>query len=513
MAKDDPTFTDAQITYLKTFEAQFRAHVLANSTTGDKATAEKAARGWKNDHTDELLVKIKSDFPYPAVWARSTSDPDVKRYIRRFFGNFLHGNLVRTGILQPTAVPTHNALFTAPRPSTGRELFEQESKDDVANLSKNLQAAAGGTLNPAGCYQTALATLWDGADDDSKAKFQDAAAEQAQKIDIPRNQTEFEKHIGGALDDLCGGGSLGHAEMVLFASFRDENDALTTFAIHGHSEKNQRSFEDFAPEFATFRAHWDTFSAETIPTRSRPDRAQWDSIPRNDSGSPLFPSIDFDNTTRSGLAQVTELFFRVCWDHAWPADAAYGVLPLTDIKERPDEFYDTERFDFHPRLGVPFHEMSLSHLSGIVEELIKLSATDDPPDRRPTTPANDTQHNSPPPPPESPPATPKALTPTPHPSPKVPKDTNPPPPPPPPATAEAVDGAVNSTKKRARKRKAESQLVPETAQDSSSSSGRAPRVRKTAAEASADRRQKALDDAARPKAKPGWEYIVRSPKK
>jgi hypothetical protein len=53
-------------------------------------------------------------------------------------------------------------------------------------LSKNLQAAAGGTLNPAGCYQTALGTLWDGADDDSKAKFQDAAAEQAQKIDIPR---------------------------------------------------------------------------------------------------------------------------------------------------------------------------------------------------------------------------------------------------------------------------------------------------------------------------------------
>ncbi|KAJ7238163.1 hypothetical protein C8J57DRAFT_1246582 [Mycena rebaudengoi] len=199
--------------------------------------------------------------------------------------------------------------------------------------------------------------------------------------------------------------------------------------------------------------------------------------------------------------------------------------------------------------------MSLSHLSGIVEELIKLSATDDlfifrskadilklrdtpkatnapaspetvgtnpktplphSPGRRSTTPVNDTQHNSPPPAPESRPVTPKALTPTPHSSPKVPQATNPLPPPLPPATAAAVDGAVDnsdSTKKRTRKRKAESQLVPETAQDSSSSSGRAPQVRKTAAEASADRRQKALDDAGRPKAKPGWAYVARSPKK
>ncbi|KAJ7212370.1 hypothetical protein C8J57DRAFT_1604349 [Mycena rebaudengoi] len=294
------------------------------------------------------------------------------------------------------------------------------------------------------------------------------------------------------------------------------------------------SFADFAPEFATFRAHWDAFSAETIPTRSRPDRAQWDSIPRNDSGSPLFPSIDFDNTTRSGLAQVTELFFRVCWDHAWPADAAYGVLPLTDIKEHPDEFYDTERFRLHPRLGVPFHEMSLSHLSGIVEELIKLSATDDPfifrskadilklrdTAKATNAPASpETVGTNPKTPlPHSPGrrSTTPALTPTPHSSPKVPQATNPPPPPPPPTTAAAVDGAVDnsdSTKKRTRKRKAESQLVPETAQDSSSSSGRAPGVRKTAAVASADRRQKALDDATRPKAKPGWAYVARSPKK
>jgi hypothetical protein len=77
MAKDDPTFTDAQITYLKTFVAQFQAHVLADTTEGDKTSAEKAARKWKNDHAENLLVRIKSDFPYPAVWTRSTSDPDV----------------------------------------------------------------------------------------------------------------------------------------------------------------------------------------------------------------------------------------------------------------------------------------------------------------------------------------------------------------------------------------------------------------------------------------------------
>jgi hypothetical protein len=205
-------------------------------------------------------------------------------------------------------------------------------------------------------------------------------------------------------------------------------------------------------------------------------------------------------------------------DHAWPADATYGGLPLIDIKESPAEFYDTERFNFHPRLGVPFHKMSLSHLSGIIEELIKLSATDHPflfrskadilklrdavkatdapesptpngtkptipvthtPDGRPKTPVT---HNAPPPPRQTPPATPEASTPTPHPSPKVPKDTNAPPPPH--ATIATVDGTVKDStdkKKRTRKRKPEFQLVPDTVKDSSSGSGRASRARKTVA--------------------------------
>lgn len=71
------TLTDAQNTYLKSLEPDFKAYVLKDAN-GDKSTAEKAAKKWKDDQTSEILAKIKKEYPYPSNWPRDTTDGKVK---------------------------------------------------------------------------------------------------------------------------------------------------------------------------------------------------------------------------------------------------------------------------------------------------------------------------------------------------------------------------------------------------------------------------------------------------
>ncbi|KAJ7079193.1 hypothetical protein C8R44DRAFT_754704 [Mycena epipterygia] len=108
------------------------------------------------------------------------------------------------------------------------------------------------------------------------------------------------------------------------------------------------------------------------------DRGNWDTIPHTVTGIPIFPAVDFENTTKGGLLQIAALYFRVVWDYTWPADNVYNSPPYDEIAKRPNDFYDTERFSFRPTLATPLEQMTLSELSGLVEYLIKFSSTDFP---------------------------------------------------------------------------------------------------------------------------------------
>ncbi|KAJ7721975.1 hypothetical protein B0H14DRAFT_3520456 [Mycena olivaceomarginata] len=373
----DATLTDAQTLYLKSLESEFRAYILTESK-GDKDLAQKAAKKWKDDNTSAIFETIKRQYPYPTAWARDTTDSKVKGYIRRYFGNILQGSLVRTQVIQP-GVGEHqnNALFTAPRPVTARQLYATDERDGILILADNLKKKTGG--NSAGCYQTALKTLWTTTDTNIKQKYEEQARQQGLNVDLSRNQREFEDNIGGTLQDLCTNGALGPAEMILFASFRNSAGELVTIAVHGHSNENsaQRSLADFATaDFSRIRSLWDDFSTEMLPVMLQ-DREGWTAIPRNEAGVPLFPAVDFDNAGRSGLVQITDLFFRVSWDHAWPSDQVYATIPYADIAAYPNNFYNMERFSL--RLDKPLTEMTLSQLSGIIEYLISTSSTSDPP--------------------------------------------------------------------------------------------------------------------------------------
>lgn len=167
------------------------------------------------------------------------------QYIRRYFGNILQGSLVRTGLIQPGvgASSSNNALFTARTPLTARQLYAAGEREDVLNLA--YQTAPPG--NKAGLYQTALKDSWSTAGPELKAKYEEQAKASALHVNIARyllqsgssmcityathrNQKDFEENIGSTIQDLCTNGSLGPAEMVLFASFRSPQGELCTFA-------------------------------------------------------------------------------------------------------------------------------------------------------------------------------------------------------------------------------------------------------------------------------------------
>ncbi|KAJ7780818.1 hypothetical protein DFH07DRAFT_950042 [Mycena maculata] len=267
-SSNDGTLTNAQNTYLKSLEPDFKAYIMKNSKC-NKTTAENTFV--------VLLAK---------------------------------GTLVRTGVLQAgLAEPTNNAIFTAPAPMTARQIYECKEKDEVLTLADNLKKET---------------------EADVKAKYEEAALEQAKNVDVSRNQRDFEAHIGGTLQDLCTKGALGPAEMVLLASFRGANGDLATFVVHAHSDENQWSFADFVPNFSSIRAEWDAFSAEALP------------------------------------------------NHTWPLDKAYNGLPYNELIKHPEDFYNTERFLFQLMLGTPLQQMSLSQISSLVEYFILISHSDCP---------------------------------------------------------------------------------------------------------------------------------------
>ena len=105
------------------------------------------------------------------------------QYLRRYFGNVFHNKMARND-LSAAPAPIKNALFTASRHLTGRELYAKEEKDDVIERAQTL--IRGGT-KPRGSFQVALKDLWDNADEGIKAKYESVAEDLAAvAVNIPQ---------------------------------------------------------------------------------------------------------------------------------------------------------------------------------------------------------------------------------------------------------------------------------------------------------------------------------------
>lgn len=124
---------------------------------------------------------------------------------------------------------------------TGRQLYEQERKNEINTEAAKRRKDADTDGGHAGFYQVVLKEMWEDEED------QQAYEKRAEEVesDIPRcafldlsygydltrpghlrNQKEFMKAAWFALKTLCQNGKLGPAEMMLFFAFRDEHGDL-----------------------------------------------------------------------------------------------------------------------------------------------------------------------------------------------------------------------------------------------------------------------------------------------
>ncbi|KAJ7893894.1 hypothetical protein B0H14DRAFT_2559521 [Mycena olivaceomarginata] len=285
---------------------------------------------------------------------------DFWQYIRRYFGNILQGSLVRTQVIQP-GVGEHqnNALFTAPRPVTARQLYATDERDGILTLADNLKKKTGG--NSAGCYQTALKTLWTTTDTNIKQKYEEQARQQGLNVDLSRNQREFEDNIGGTLQDLCTNGALGPAEMILFASFRNSAGELVTIAD---------LWPTLLPQsFPAFAACGMTLALKCCPCCCKIARA-----------GQLFPEMKREFRSFQPSTLITQVvlgsYKLLIFSFGSLGVHLTFMCPQSSILTCPNNFYDMKRFSL--RLDKPLTEMTLSQLSGIIEYLISTSATSDP---------------------------------------------------------------------------------------------------------------------------------------
>ncbi|KAJ7633915.1 hypothetical protein DFH06DRAFT_1336995 [Mycena polygramma] len=212
--------------------------------------------------------------------------------------------------------------------------------------SKQHAIDKGGDVAASGTYQTALKTLWDELDSETKLEW-DAKAEE-ECGDVAKNQEEFHTNIHQALRSLCQSGIVGDAEMLLFYAFREpECGDLKAGTIHGHSTHNKINFGGEELE-QTYGVPWAKFADGAIPC---PVVENSDSISIViTDGIAQFPAVDLNTIPPLSLRHLIQEYFEQCW-----LCRNSGTLPIPwpQVTGAPSEFYDTEKFVFPLALKDP----------------------------------------------------------------------------------------------------------------------------------------------------------------
>ncbi|KAK6997016.1 hypothetical protein R3P38DRAFT_3069318 [Favolaschia claudopus] len=230
---------------------------------------------------------------------------------------------------------------------SGRQLYAREnSKSLNAAVVQRMQDT--NNKSPAAVYQTLLKTKWDSLTDDDKEGWN--ARAEAEAGNIQQNQQEFPETISLALQDLCQGGLLGDAEIVLFYGFRDsQNHELISGSIHAHSKHNDK---------------------QVLPHSIKDSPL----IPRNTAGHPVFPSISLEATPTADIRMLLVEYFEHCWV-VRVLDNTVTMVPWEDIASHPEKFYDTDAFPI--KLNHP-QNLSTDQVHTLTSQLLKFSVIDSP---------------------------------------------------------------------------------------------------------------------------------------
>ncbi|KAJ7807925.1 hypothetical protein B0H14DRAFT_3763583 [Mycena olivaceomarginata] len=274
-----------------------------------------------------------------------------------------------------TAIPTPalanrkaNPLLKFSSITSGRQQFAKENSESItAAAHQRLLDTDNKSL--AAVYQNVLKERWDSLSGEEQLDWNERAEKEAG--DTSQNQREFVETMSLALQDLCQGGLIGDAEMVLWYSFREVgNGDLMAGSIHSHSVHNDTNFGVGLDFHAEYQNAWWDFCDHSIPSHVVPNPL----VPRNAAGQPVFPSIDVNTVKIAEVRTLLSDYFDQCWAHRAVGGRATSI-PWDKIVSDPAAYYDTEAFRMkldHPQ------NLSAVQVLTLTQELLSTSSIDSP---------------------------------------------------------------------------------------------------------------------------------------
>ncbi|VDC01740.1 unnamed protein product [Peniophora sp. CBMAI 1063] len=289
---------------------------------------------WARRRRDSLMAK-NSLFRTPEV-----------RSNRKEYGQLIDRKLRnKYNYLKIRESPFRKSLLKCliPRP-TGIQMFEQGVKKELLEESEEQDAEI---------YQSQLKARWKALSAQKRKEYEQEAGALSQSVDYNRSllMTNFKT----ALDVLCQEDSLGGMTATTLFGFRKPvNDEVGIDMLHGRISTDNARFgadQDEHKILAALGSAWREYSGKIIPRRPQratPTDGPSDDdtiIPSNNSGLPLFPSINVKKFRPDELYELVVKYYDAEWEYS--RDLGHPrELPWDDLVRNPSDFYDTKRFDF-----------------------------------------------------------------------------------------------------------------------------------------------------------------------
>ncbi|KAL0063730.1 hypothetical protein AAF712_009287 [Marasmius tenuissimus] len=247
------------------------------------------------------------------------------------------------------ALPLSKALqkLAGLRALTPKEQFKAAQGEKIREETKRLREEepelANG--NNGGLHKLAVSNLWEALSEEEKASY----AEKEQVFDLETNQQAFGEGIFALLYDIAKSGALGNMEVVVYAGFRDNENAMAGSIYEVSSRclgrENKKFFKDNDGGVKdSVVAAW----GQCEPSRPKP---VLDPRLKTFKGSkiPTLQGVDVDNTTFTDLMDMLESLL----DCLWYLVGFGSSLPYDDIAKHPECYYDTKKFKLPIALAPP----------------------------------------------------------------------------------------------------------------------------------------------------------------
>ncbi|KAL0071311.1 hypothetical protein AAF712_001166 [Marasmius tenuissimus] len=248
--------------------------------------------------------------------------------------------------------------------------LRREIREETKRLREEEPELANG--NNGGLHKLAVSNLWEALSEEEKASY----AEKSSQSNDPSscsNQQAFGEGIFALLYDIAKSGALGNMEVVVYAGFRDNENAMAGSIYEVSSRclgrENKKFFKDNDGGVKdSVVAAWGQWCARVIKCKAplspklyqvtdchkvnpRGPKPVLDPRLKTFKGSkiPTLQGVDVDNTTFTDLMDMLESLL----DCLWYLVGFGSSLPYDDIAKHPECYYDTKKFKLPIALAPP----------------------------------------------------------------------------------------------------------------------------------------------------------------